>query len=233
MATAADKNVERGTMRRDTRPFVVEVRRGLRRPQPAKAYEEPVPPPRSSLDDMLRRAEAALFEAPPSPAQPAPAPESSPPTGRILRNLEEVDPLTALLAESTAPRRRGRKPGSKNKPKPAQEAAAPRGRKAAAGRRAGPEPTDHPTRWGTRGAIHPLPKRELVTPSIPSRRETETGAALRAAHSDVERAPAPSAQVLPDREAARRSRSSILGRYVFGTELKAGERWKRRLRRDR
>ncbi len=102
-------------MRRETRPFVVEVRRGQQKkaPQPA-----PLPNPfveQPNDDDMMRRAEEALF------GRPAQAPGGSPaepasPARRILEALAP-EPVEVLAEPNFEAPRRGRKPGSKNRPK--------------------------------------------------------------------------------------------------------------------
>ena len=95
----------RGNMRREKRPFLVEVKRGQKRPATAAD---------SDFADVKqgtqRRAEEALFGA---PAQEAPPQEPASPPRRIL---EAVAPAPEPQPEIAAPRR-GRKPGSRNKEK--------------------------------------------------------------------------------------------------------------------
>jgi hypothetical protein len=72
-------------------------------------------------------------------------------------------------------------------------------------------------------------------------RRTRADAAPQTNHAlvDVETSSIPDADALPapptnlDGGASRERRRSIIARYVFGTELKLGERWKQRLRRRR
>ena len=111
-------------MRRETRPFVVEVRRGQKKSQPV-----PVPAPMSepaSDDDVMRRAEAALFgRAEPSGDAQDPSGQPFSPPRRILEAIvpEPATAETAAFIEpEPEPKRRGRKPGSKNRPKEAVEA---------------------------------------------------------------------------------------------------------------
>lgn len=110
-------------MRHGSRPFVVEVKRGQKRTPVVHTVEPsappPLPPETNSLDDIFRRAEAALFERAPEQSEKA-TPQAdtlAAPQRRILETLTEVDPLVTLLAERGEGSRRGRKPGSKNKPK--------------------------------------------------------------------------------------------------------------------
>ncbi len=99
-------------MRREKRPFVVEVKRGQKRgASMAEAIAADVKP------DSQRRAEEALFGG--STAEQSGA-DSSPPR----RILEAVAPEPEPEVEIEAPRR-GRKPGSKNKPKAAAPVEAP------------------------------------------------------------------------------------------------------------
>ena len=108
-------------MRRDKRPFVVEVKRGAKRASPAQQNFAS-----SSLDDVFQRAEQALFGA--QVDTPASAPiefaefaheEQPSQPRRILEALPDDMGEEPIVAEEPAPKRRGRKPGSKNKPREA------------------------------------------------------------------------------------------------------------------
>lgn len=109
-------------MRRPIRPFTVETKKGARRadkpseaaPMPFLELEpEPVAERRRATPQM--KAAQALFEKPaPAPAQPG-APEAG---ARILRSLVEPPPILPVFDDiPDEPKRRGRKPGSKNKPR--------------------------------------------------------------------------------------------------------------------
>ena len=107
-------------MKRPIKPFVVEVRKGQKKGDEPAQTSQPKPAPKpgprnASGDDALRRAQAMLFSPSPAPS-PAPA-EVTPPgrTGRILASLDE--PTAPVVADAPA-RKRGRPPGSLNKPKP-------------------------------------------------------------------------------------------------------------------
>ncbi len=110
-------------MRRDKRPFVVEVKRGAKRAVVTPSVLEGL-----SFDDAIQRAESALFGA--EPEKPAPRSraaearaeevfETSPPNQAARRILEALpkDPPPLAVEDEPAPKRRGRKPGSKNKPR--------------------------------------------------------------------------------------------------------------------
>lgn len=143
-------------MRRPQRPFTVERKRGARaaagdRPQAAPElsdFEPPAPPPQPF--DHARAAAEALFggaagaarrkaaEENPEPASAqelaqtgAALPGAAPGGGRILQSLLEPAGTTPEAELDPAPRRRGRKPGSRNKAKAPTEAPA-RARKASA-----------------------------------------------------------------------------------------------------
>lgn len=100
-------------------------------PEPRPAFRSVAEPSEDSYEAALRAADAlfsAKSERPGAPAAvaaPEPdatsdAPEAHPAGGRILRVLDEPpDPEMLRLEAERAPKRRGRKPGSKNKPKPA------------------------------------------------------------------------------------------------------------------
>jgi len=103
-------------MRKDKRPFVVEVKRAPKRP--ANTEDK-------SFGDAIQRAESALFgtgdenveifhaDAAPNPVE---TPEAAPPR-RILEALGEEPSIESEDVPMNAPKRRGRKPGSKNKPR--------------------------------------------------------------------------------------------------------------------
>ncbi len=103
-------------MKRPIKPFVVEVRKG-QKTQTKKAPVVELPPlalfeeqPREN--DALRRAEAALFGV--FAAKPDPSASSSR-SGRILETLPDEAP--SVEAPQIEGKRRGRPPGSRNKPK--------------------------------------------------------------------------------------------------------------------
>lgn len=130
-------------MRRPLKPFVTEYKGSRRasppfgepapveneRPAPKLAEARPRPEPEDSYEAAMRAADA-LFSAPverkveahgkqqENSGQPHTDAPSERNGGRILRVIDEAPPpqFAALEAEF-APKRRGRKPGSKNKPK--------------------------------------------------------------------------------------------------------------------
>jgi hypothetical protein len=120
-------------MRRDKRPFVVEVKRGAKR-----AVVAPTVLDGFSFDDAIQRAESALFgtgeekSLPKQSAAGARAAEvfDAPGNAAARRILEAISDEPAMIeaADEPAPKKRGRKPGSKNKPR-AIEAPAPKKRR--------------------------------------------------------------------------------------------------------
>lgn len=225
-------------MRRESRPFVVERRRGQKRTPVVTTVEQPEPPPpppENGLDEIFRRAEAALFDraAPPQPKHPALSEDTGLPKGRILENLSEVDPLAALLAERGEASRRGRKPGSKNKPKDVSpQALDPATLANLKGRvELTPERINEALKAMERAAATSPPRGVKPARGRPARpvvaeAEQEESAVIEAAFEVALAAPT----TAPAAEARPRERGSIRGRYVVGSELKPGERWKRRLR---
>lgn len=247
-------------MRRESRSFVVERRRGQKRAPVVTTIEQPqqsAPIHESGLDEIFRRAEAALFDRGGGP-QPKPSafpsengashdstvsrdntvPQESEPKRRILENLNEVDPLTALLAERGEASRRGRKPGSKNKPKdPATLALDPAAMANLKGRmeltperinealkameRVSASASARGVKPVTVGLGRPV-SNEVEEDGVTDERLTIVEQSTEHAVSDT-----PIATVA---EARPRERATIRGRYVVGSELKPGERWKRRLR---
>lgn len=253
-------------MKRGTRPFIVEVRRGQKRALPIDGEEESSP----LRNEALRRAEVALFGASPAPPQTAePEPAPSPEPRRILASLAEPEPAAPLLAEPLPERRRGRKPGKLQKPAEPRRPAKNRlpDRTAARSVPLTPELVTAALDKIEKATLA-VPRRSHNGPSAVSLRypaaagsETEKAshvrrntAALTARHAErkpkrepakpvpptrpprsveiIERIVQPPPQSAPAAK-SRIRRPSIRGRYVFGTELKPGERWKRRLRRGR
>ena len=107
-------------MKRPIKPFVVEVRKG-QKAQTKKAPAAELPPlalfeeqPREN--EALRRAEAALFGV--FAAKPDPS-ASSNRSGRILETIPDEAPV--VEEPVIEGKRRGRPPGSRNKPKEAGE----------------------------------------------------------------------------------------------------------------
>ena len=128
-------------MKRDLKPFVVEVKRGKRRPSFLGQFEDKT----TTMNEATRRAELALFTAPPGDPAAAQA-RGQESAGRILPSLIEPEPVDDIVLDDPAPRRRGRKPGSKNKPKLHQAAGAEdTGRTAA--RRPAPNPATAIASW--------------------------------------------------------------------------------------
>lgn len=108
-------------MRRPIRPFTVETKKGARRADKAEAAPtpflelEPEPVAERKRSTPQMKAAQALFDKPaPASAQPG-APEAG---ARILRSLIEPPPVLPVFDDfPEEPVRRGRKPGSKNKPR--------------------------------------------------------------------------------------------------------------------
>jgi hypothetical protein len=248
-------------MKRGTRPFIVEVRRGQKRAPPIESEVDS----NAFRNEALRRAEAALFGTPPVESQtaklePAPPPEPR----RILASLADAEPSAALVAEPEPPRRRGRKPGKVQKDvEPTRHgkkrladktaarsvpltpelvnAALDKIEKAtlAVPRRRAPGPSSLSQRPAAAGGVEKtlrVRRKKAATTSRHAEGKTKREPVAAAppappprSFEKVERlVPRPS-RTAPVQE-SRTPRPSIRGRYVFGTELKPGERWKRRLR---
>ena len=186
-------------MKRDLKPFVVEVKRGKRRPSFLGQFEDKT----TTMNEATRRAELALFTAPPGDTAAAQmkAQESA---GRILPSLIEPEPADEIVLDDPAPRRRGRKPGSKNKPKLHSAGEVEETGRTVA-KRPAPNPATAIASW-------------LAEPDEPA--ETRPAAPLvEAVRADVPGS-GPTRQRLRDR-------STILARYVHGTAPGPGEGWSR------
>ena len=181
-------------MKREVKPFVVEVKRGKRRQSFLGQRDDDT----ATMSEATRRAELALFSGSSTDAAKAAAGE---PAGRILPSLIEP-PVAEIEPEEPQPKRRGRKPGSKNKPKlpPADLGDAPVLRPAQV------QPTPH-------HSVLPDPDEDFDDPiEVPP-------STLR---QEPSREP---------RRQRLRDRSRILARYVHGTAPVPGEGWMRRGRR--
>ena len=230
-------------MRRETRPFVVEVRRGQQKkaPQPA-----PLPNPfaeQPSDDDIMRRAEEALFGRPAG----VPGAGSSEPPSPARRILEALapEPVEVVPEPSFEAPRRGRKPGSKNRPK--EQVAQPQEAKRRRGRppknpesqvRSVPVTPELASKAleviakATVLPVAPVPVAAAASPLVaPAKRPRgrprkvplpEGARPVAAPVTYAEPVPAASASNLP---AAR-----IVARYRDGNGRPAGQIWTRRLR---
>lgn len=231
-------------MRRDHRPFVVEVRRGQKKGLTVPA---PSPAPEASpADDMMRRAEAALFgrteETKPGASEVRPLP---------ARRILEVLPAETAATETprvVEPPRRGRKPGSRNRPKsmpfaePAQERRR-RGRppKSPEGKvrsvTVTPELANAALEIMARVAATPVPVTPLSRSSVPpaplapKRRGRPPKIAMTPPTAGTAgRTSAPS--LLPETAGTVSARSiqRIVERYGADALPRLGQRWTRRLR---
>jgi hypothetical protein len=198
---------------------------------------------------------AATFAAASQGLAPVVAPTIA--TGRILPSLVESSPLTSPIAGSNLPSRRGgtedesserekvaRKVSGRRRRTPRDHdvlASGMTGTSATVDNR--PEarssdetsivasvlvdtPAKAPRRAATRKSKRHVESTEnhAILPIIPMLVDAAT-----AAVPDAPQASRPP----PDEGAARKRRRSVLARYVFGTEPKLGERWKRRFQRQR
>jgi hypothetical protein len=118
-------------MRRQIKPFTIEHKRGGRSPQPVEPlpFDIPAPPPEPAPVNSSGATRWAAAEALFSTQSPAPDKASDPEpavvrpaatTGRILPSLIEPPAPTPVYDVEDAPKRRGRKPGSRNKPREGQ-----------------------------------------------------------------------------------------------------------------
>ena len=227
-------------MRRPVRPFVTEYRGGSRRPSGQGHGPEvdlfkaepgpngagswpPAAPPQPDLqedgyDAALRAADALLAghrtaANPPAADGEMPKPGSG---GRVLRVLDEApSPEMMRLEQEFAPKKRGRKPGSKNKPKIAALAAPPA--------HAVPQAAADEAPVVPAVASGPTVTSVISHPGVTSLAAVLTDAAIAAAR----KASAPRPATPPGTAPAAGSRGE---RYAWvRTRLKPGQQWKRRL----
>lgn len=101
-------------MKRDPKPFVVEVKRGTRRSSFLEQYDQ-----MPAMTDAQRRADAALFAPPPASA--APEVVRAEPSRRILPSLVEPKPAVIEVDETDpSSERRPRPVGRPRKPRPVE-----------------------------------------------------------------------------------------------------------------
>lgn len=204
--------------------FVVEVRRGTSR----AAFASPDPTAEKFSD-----AEATLFgraaRVEPERREPATA-KAGPSGGRILRSLVEPPPPAA--PELPEPPRRGRKPGSKNRPKPEQTSTIEGGGAAPERPRRGRKPgsKNRPKFLPSiEGALQGSPQPSMDTAALMrSYGFAEDGAAPAIAPpvAAAEPAPSPAPRAADDGGPTRprlRDRSTILRRYVLAIEPGPGQ----------
>lgn len=193
-------------MKFQPRRFVVEVKRGTSR----AAFTSP-----DTVSDKFSSAEAMLFGSPRStdPLQPKhDEAHFAKPGGRILNSLVEPEP--AMIEDVIERPRRGRKPGSKNKPKiPTIVATTDLGTRQARGTARAPQQRgfseDAPS-WRDH-VVPPSPAPESSPPSVTAQADD---AAPRGA-----------------RRIRLRERSSIIKRYVLGMDPRPGDAGSSRARR--
>jgi hypothetical protein len=246
-------------LRNNSHSFTVEVKRHRGRPSTAETTPIFARSLAEAARDLAREddknAAATFAAASQGHAPPAVAPTIG--TGRILPSLVESDPLISSVAESNLLGRRGGRgdePGEQGgsaRKVSGRRRRIPRDHDLSASAMAGTssaldspqearssdEPTimasvlvDGPAKAPARGATRKSKRHvknaenRAILPTIPMLVGAETVATPDA--PEATRSPAEDA-------AARKRRRSVLARYVFGTEPKLGERWKRRLRRPR
>lgn len=182
--------------------FTVEVKRGTSRAAFSSADAGP---------DKFGAAEAMLFGAAPKPHTAEASQKARPaaPPRRILESLAEAPAIPVMLAdaeEEVERPRRGRKPGSKNKPKVAAAALAP----------------TQPVLSAAALAFMKAPA--AAAPAAPLRAEADP-APVAARPEPIllrEARPAESADG-ESRRSRLRERSSIIQRYVLGTAPQPGQ----------
>ena len=190
-------------MKFQPRRFVVEVKRGTSRA--AFTSADTVSTKFSSAEDLLFGGRSKAVSA----ASPAREAASGKPAGRILNSL--IEPPPPVIEDVPERPRRGRKPGSKNKPKlPLIAQAAPPSEPILLPKA---KPASDPLRRGASEEApiwreHVIPA-EVATPSVPPVPRAE---------------PALAAPVESRSSRTRlRDRSSIIKRYVLDSEPRAGQ----------
>jgi hypothetical protein len=248
----------RTTLRRAVPSFTVEVQRRPRlatsNPD-APSFE--TKPPQAAFDRESHRAAAAVFGAKKMDRSPVVA--ASPPGGRILPSLVPEESLRRLLEDAAptpaepAPRSRApKRPPVRTSKSKDQASKLPRNssfssddnaplaeRLSPASRRTTREPSDDgagasprdPTRAPSQvvGGLALSAKAKRSDQTAISRDDTRAQPLPDEQRSTTRTdSPATLPSMVDDRSPLGRRRT-IMARYVFGDELKPGERWKRRL----
>ena len=246
-------------MRRAIPSFTVEVRRRprLATTSNSDAQSSETKPPQAAFDRESHRAAAAAFGS--KQVDPSPTDVASSPRGRILPSLVADEPLRRQLqdavlttAESDPPSRTPKRPSVRTSKEKIKHRSCPgtpgtrasrltRMRRCLRDRR--PNLIEPPACSRVKGrALRPaLRPRQLKLPEV--RRCSQTRREkLPTSRDDFRAKPLPDDQAsamgtdspatLPSRRDAQSPegrKRTIMARYVFGNELKPGERWKRRL----
>ena len=211
-------------MRRAVPSFTVEVRR---RPRLAttsdpNAQSSETRSPRARFDRESHRVAAAPFEAKKVDRSPVDV-AASHPRGRIPPSLAPDEPRHRLLQGAPLP--------TANSDSPSR---APKRRSARALKRLDQASKSLRNSGFSSAESAPLAERLSTAPRQPSGVQPDEGAVV----SPRDPTPAPSQvgtdfpATLPssvDDRSPRSRKRTIMARYVFGEELKPGERWKRRL----
>jgi hypothetical protein len=248
----------RAKLKRNTPSFTVEVRRQPRRASNSttngRLFE--TAPVRSAFDRDTQRAADAVFESR-EPEQPLPDTAPSAPKGRILPSLVVDDSAARSFREDSRPEYES---GETQGPTRRRSARVPKAPKPVKPRRYQASPTAEAPPVADSVASGPAsvaaaaeaifvsPSQPVATPSevaapalrkAPKKRAKKPGLSSIAAWlaepepEMVEAAPLP-VPPSPVAEVAPTVRKrTIMGRYVFGSEPKPGERWKRPLRKSR
>ena len=209
-------------MQRAVPSFTVEVRR---RPRLAtsnpNAQSSETKPPQGAFDREAHRASAAAFGV--KKVDPSPTDVASSPKGRILPSLVPHEPLRRPLrevalttAKSDPPSRAPKRPSVRTLKGKDQTSKLPRNSTFSSGDDA------------------PLAKRLSTASRQTFSVKSDEGASVSPRVATTEQSqvgtdfPAALPSRVDDRSPQSRKRT-IMARYVFGDELKPGERWKRRL----
>ena len=230
-------------MRRAIPSFTVEVRRRPRLPINTSQNVQPSETkiPQAGVERESHPVAAATFEAEKSNQFPVDV-AASRPKGRILQSLVPEEPLGRQLRDASSSASTS-DPISRAQKRPRVRALkmALVDRILSITRRALDEgtglspsaPTAAPSQVAGNGSRLPLRSKAKRRDKMPTTLDDSRAAPSLEdqryrAGTDSPPAPLPSVD-----ESSRQSRRrTIMGRYVFGDELKPGERWKRRLRKD-
>ncbi len=249
-------------MRHTQQPFVVEVRRHRSRQtivETKAKFEETF---RDATRDAVHEPGQAGLEANQA-EKPVFEVDPAIPSGRILPSLIESSPWTLPPAEAEPSRRLARGALRKDKPTRPTEVVAgdvPKRRKGRppsdrvdagstigsdSASRQSPPPRSNDSPHAASQVMQPINQGQIAAKSTatrkPRRRDdlSTTHMSLRITTLPIDAEPLPAPDAQPSRpsdledDAPRERRRSIMARYVFGTELKPGERWKSRLRHAR
>jgi hypothetical protein len=206
-------------MKRPPHSFVVEVRRQRRSPNSGEKSWAADPALTGAAAAFERSPGAAALFAPEPKAARPPEPASLRPTGRILPSLADLEPVAPPVAAAA--------PAPQFEPEALKPARKPRAKPQPKSRKAPDREAATPFLWPFDESAPASEARGATAAKAVTKAEAPRGAAIAPRPASLGQALEAAAD---DDETDRNTRHRrIMDRYVRGSDLRPGLRWKRRL----